>query len=601
MRWITRITVDNYRAFHQSMTIEIPYGRHLLIYGENGSGKSSIYNALKDFLASSEGLGTPFTLNRFCKDAGVEHGIIGIALSNSENDRTPTELLFEPDHTKSTNRVSEIRLANKAKGFLDYKRILKAHALDVRHNEKPNIFELLIRELLCHHRVADPTGGLSTVELLAKYQSLSRVLTKTRRNARVYGQSKDELAKLDAEFLKLLRAVFELGNKFLSEYFKNGLRLDINYSNLQIDIHKRMQEKIELRVFYAEKEIDNYHTFLNEARLSAIALSLYLASVKVHPAADILRILFLDDVFIGLDMSNRIPLLEIIKNEFTTQDFQIFISTYDRQWFELAHNWFETNKCKVKTIEMFIGKGDSASHAPEYPVIVDRESGYFETAKAHLTRHDYAAAANSLRKSCEKELKRILPKQLTLQSNDETGEIIKIDNLQKLIDNFIAFIEKNNFDISPFRHIQTYKKVILNPLSHDDLEAPHYRREIEEAILLVEKFKVIQSKKIVDIASGASHGLTLGVKDKTNNEIVNYEFHLLENLHLLKQNDLASVLSTPRCNLVGDGKTRPFDSIQEAFKQILSDRGYPTTTDYSEFYKNISVNSHKKLIDIMKF
>lgn len=43
MRWITGITISNYRAFAKPETIVIPEGHHLLIYGENGSGKSLIY------------------------------------------------------------------------------------------------------------------------------------------------------------------------------------------------------------------------------------------------------------------------------------------------------------------------------------------------------------------------------------------------------------------------------------------------------------------------------------------------------------------------------------------------------------------------------
>ena len=53
MKWITGITLNNYRAFVKSEIIDIPQDQHLLIYGENGSGKSSVYNALKDFFNSS--------------------------------------------------------------------------------------------------------------------------------------------------------------------------------------------------------------------------------------------------------------------------------------------------------------------------------------------------------------------------------------------------------------------------------------------------------------------------------------------------------------------------------------------------------------------
>ncbi len=64
MKWITEITLNNFRAFGKAEEIQILKGNHLLIYGENGSGKSSIYNGLKDFFSSSSGE-TTFKLNKF--------------------------------------------------------------------------------------------------------------------------------------------------------------------------------------------------------------------------------------------------------------------------------------------------------------------------------------------------------------------------------------------------------------------------------------------------------------------------------------------------------------------------------------------------------
>jgi len=48
---ITGIEIANYRGFAgDSFRLTLNQGENLLIYGENGSGKSSFYNSLKDFL-----------------------------------------------------------------------------------------------------------------------------------------------------------------------------------------------------------------------------------------------------------------------------------------------------------------------------------------------------------------------------------------------------------------------------------------------------------------------------------------------------------------------------------------------------------------------
>ena len=62
---ITKIEIKNFRAFYGAYQIHVTgqslgsdlhkAGKNLLVYGENGSGKTSLYQALKRFLESSEG------------------------------------------------------------------------------------------------------------------------------------------------------------------------------------------------------------------------------------------------------------------------------------------------------------------------------------------------------------------------------------------------------------------------------------------------------------------------------------------------------------------------------------------------------------------
>lgn len=49
---IQNITINKYKAFTKEEEIPIG-GSNVFIYGENGSGKSSFYYALKDFFQSS--------------------------------------------------------------------------------------------------------------------------------------------------------------------------------------------------------------------------------------------------------------------------------------------------------------------------------------------------------------------------------------------------------------------------------------------------------------------------------------------------------------------------------------------------------------------
>jgi ABC-type uncharacterized transport system ATPase subunit len=53
---------------------------------------------------------------------------------------------------------------------------------------------------------------------------------------------------------------------------------------------------------------------------------------------DPLRLLILDDVLIGLDLNNRLPLLELLRTKFPRH--QILLLTHDLVWFDIAreHN-----------------------------------------------------------------------------------------------------------------------------------------------------------------------------------------------------------------------------------------------------------------------
>jgi wobble nucleotide-excising tRNase len=78
---------------------------------------------------------------------------------------------------------------------------------------------------------------------------------------------------------------------------------------------------------------EEQHLDLNEACLSALAICMFLAGVRLsdndydNPAHP--RFLFLDDALIGLDLQNRLPILRILGRE-EFKHFQVFLLTHDR-------------------------------------------------------------------------------------------------------------------------------------------------------------------------------------------------------------------------------------------------------------------------------
>ena len=79
----------------------------------------------------------------------------------------------------------------------------------------------------------------------------------------------------------------------------------------------------------SSNEVKRPHSYLNEARLSAIAIAIRLAILKERYIEQAPRIMVLDDLLLSLDLSNRSALLKIILKKYASR-FQLIILTHDR-------------------------------------------------------------------------------------------------------------------------------------------------------------------------------------------------------------------------------------------------------------------------------
>jgi wobble nucleotide-excising tRNase len=87
------------------------------------------------------------------------------------------------------------------------------------------------------------------------------------------------------------------------------------------------------------------HSFLNEAKLSALAISIRLAILTEKRQADCLKFIILDDLLISLDMRNREKVLELLLSKDFIDNYQIIILTHDRMFYQMA-------KHKIDILEM---------------------------------------------------------------------------------------------------------------------------------------------------------------------------------------------------------------------------------------------------------
>lgn len=243
--------------------------------------------------------------------------------------------------------------------------------------------------------------------------------------------------------------------------------------------------------------------FLNEARLSALALAIYLAGrLACTPTANTaaLKLLVLDDVLIGLDLSNRLPLLRLLERRFVEQGWQIVLLTFDRPWYEVARQRLRSEGWRH--YEVFTAR--AGDH--EQPIVLPDEHHLYR-ALEFLDAGQVKAAAVHVRTAFELALKHGCH-QLRLAvrfdpdprkvSASELWDALKSADYETVPPPSCVVRrngtvcwwqpkpEKQHVITTPLQgRIEHAVSWILNPLSHSQ-SVDHYRAEIEDAIYAVD-------------------------------------------------------------------------------------------------------------------
>ncbi len=479
---IQSIEINNYKAFHGKYNINVG-GKNLFIYGENGSGKSSLYYALKDFFqASIENIDLNELENIFLPDS--KKGNAGIKVSFKPNkDGQKKQKLYQFSGSVNETRAAgdtSIRDANKLKSFLTYK-----HLLSIHHSKKDddiNLFDLLVNGVLKHFKYSLTNGK----ELGELWNEVVASIEKTTGREFSSNKKKSEVDAAIKAFNDAFGELFKEGSpeyilkhaKPILDQFKHNIELKLRFPQVRpIKDYTAVEgHHVYIQLKYAGKPVKHPHLFLNEARLSAIAISIYLGMIKRHVQGIPCKILFLDDVFIGLDIANRLPLLEILKSEFP--EYQIFITTYDKPWFEYAKSYLENAAgSEWKTLEFY---AQQTKEGYEIPCIFDNQDLILK-AEAHLGGSDYKAAAvytrsafeKIIRDHCEKKKKRIV---FRSKLKDYTTE------------NFWDEI-KGDLQATTKTDVERYRSLVLNAFSHYNTERHEIGTELTSAIQAIKSLK----------------------------------------------------------------------------------------------------------------
>ncbi len=179
---------------------------------------------------------------------------------------------------------------------------------------------------------------------------------------------------------------------------------------------------------------------------------------------DPLRVLVLDDVLIGLDISNRLPLLELLRVEFPYH--QIMLLTHDELWFSIAREHTQ-HWGSWRSAQLFV---EITGHSdPAVPRLRDTTDD-LAVAQRYLDGSDLRSAAVYIRAAFESKLRKTCEDQnLKLAYKQDVKKV----SAQMLWD---AVLARHNemvaaggefLDSNLIPGVNAVRSQILNRLSHD--------------------------------------------------------------------------------------------------------------------------------------
>ena len=565
MKRIKEIKIKNFKAFQDEQTFAID-GKNVLVFGNNGAGKSSLFWALYTMLQSS-GKTNP-QIEKYFKEfdegnKGTHQSLKNVFLPSAEEsyikitsiDSAEVETTYTISHdTINTNLDADtaIQELNLASDFINYK--LLHNFYRGSHKQEVNLWPVFERDIFS--LLTD--GTQNWLEEIIKPKTLN--VPRTPSGNVVSRGPKDryivEIETLNQKIDTLLQEIETNANIFIKEHFYKGediIKLKLTFAKkFNFDLikkqiwdegktslrHENLKIKLEVEIKEGQdwKKISRVQSFLNEAQLTRIAISIRIGALRSRVQGTDFKILVLDDMLISLDMSNRMDIVKIILNKENKESlryfdsFQKIILTHDKAFFNLIRRNTDDENWKYYK---FL-KDESKNEAPK----IKEDPSELQKAQEELSGGEFEAVGNRLRREAEKVITELLSPQLPnldkefkslseklslyyktilaneyktfkdvyrtnlepailekLKTNFENDDALtleqkgKLRNLRnKLVDNMLK-VRKN--EVSKLDHIIQIKEIldrIMNPASHGG-DNPLYRAELVAAIESIKELK----------------------------------------------------------------------------------------------------------------
>ena len=612
MATITQIEMEGFKAFPKNFKLDLGTGKNLLLYGENGSGKSSLYYALHVLLQSvfkddkgakyfkpGDTNGAEFVINN-------EH-LINIFRLNEAKDNTYTpyvRITFDDGKiwrldngglsSENGGNESEIRMLNKNSAFINHSYISRFHA--ARNSEEIDLWNVFYKDILPFYLPAGETQFLADL-----YNEIVEAST----HKPSVRSLKKSIDKFNIHLYNLVSHINKNVNTIYNENFRNDGDLTLNIqivyleeNNPENNLHEhfylaydRVRDgktipltlfapMIGIKISEDGRTIYKPQSHFNEAKLTAIALAVRFAAMTtavITPGS----FLALDDMLISLDMSNRMKVIDYIFKEVLPK-YKLYIFTHDRLLFTSFKKRINADKLQEDWLYggVYMHDRDNSidfNLCNPYPIFIEEKDALL-SAREYYIMHDYPACGQRLRKWCEDIFEHLYPSTLLKSIDGTTGKTIDTslnDRIVRLYDYCI----NESIDFNEFKDLKIYKDNVLNLVSHYDVSSPIYGNEILSIMRILSKLgQIATDKRTV----GVNHQLGIELKANDGRAITVCIDIRSNKLNIIEYNGASRVSYYTKClvyKVIDAGvhtEITPevsFDSIYNAYKSYCEKYG----------------------------
>ena len=563
MSAINKIYITGFKAFPNDFELELE-GKHLLMYGENGSGKSSIYYALHCIFQAplkSDAGKKYFDVTNEQHLKNLNNLNVDSKIRINFDGRHPFIYQLDKNGYNTTLIDGTHPLPASINGcFINHQFLF--HFFNFRNSQNINLFPVFIKDILPFCK--DEKSGLHIGEMhdeitssiikkgkkvnpiyISNIEYFNNTVKEVVENINIYASEIYNRHFRDNEDLELLIRLRYDSNldKPVGDPNEYWLKYDrvIEYTKENgilkehLSSYKKLNEPF-IGLEISEKQPDGSfrkiskpHTYFNEAKLTAIALSVRFALLNLDKPADG-RFLALDDMLISLDMSNRAKVVAFLLS--ISDRYKIYLFTHDKMFFEYFKHKTQSNKEKWVYKEIYMDDNKSP--------YLRNSTDYLGQAEHFIKQHEYEIAGNFLRKAAESICKRFLPRKWQM-SPDYT-----VLDLNGLIQNCRRFASESGVvDLSVFDELDGYRKFILNPSSHDSYDVIKYRYEVENCFQTLRSFESIEVKPFMKCGAKVYFEMK---EPNPSIDVYKFEISLCDDFKIIKQSGQEPIISKGMIN-----------------------------------------------------